>query len=71
VHSGALADPAHAVTGTCIVMITPDSERSMNTHLGATADLDASALNADALGIARCTTWKATWLPRPPGWTQP
>jgi sugar/nucleoside kinase (ribokinase family) len=50
VHSSALADPAHAVTGTCIVMITPDSERSMNTHLGATADLDASALSADALG---------------------
>jgi sugar/nucleoside kinase (ribokinase family) len=50
VHSGALADPAHAVTGTCIVMITPDSERSMNTHLGATADLDASALDRDALG---------------------
>jgi sugar/nucleoside kinase (ribokinase family) len=50
VHGGALADPAHEVTGTCIVMITPDSERSMNTHLGATADLDASALSADALG---------------------
>ena len=33
-------------TGTCMVMVTPDAERSMSTFLGATAELDASSLHA-------------------------
>ena len=32
-------------TGSCIVMVTPDAERSMSTFLGATADIDATALH--------------------------
>jgi sugar/nucleoside kinase (ribokinase family) len=32
-------------TGSCMVMVTPDAERSMSTFLGATAELDASALH--------------------------
>lgn len=32
-------------TGICMVMVTPDAERSMSTFLGATADIDASALH--------------------------
>ena len=32
-------------TGACMVMVTPDAERSMSTFLGATADLDHSALH--------------------------
>jgi sugar/nucleoside kinase (ribokinase family) len=31
-------------TGMCMVMVTPDAERSMSTFLGATADIDATAL---------------------------
>src|SRR5450830_1064789 len=31
-------------TGSCMVMVTPDAERSMSTFLGATADIDATAL---------------------------
>ena len=31
-------------TGMCLVMVTPDAERSMSTFLGATADIDASSL---------------------------
>lgn len=31
-------------TGSCLVMVTPDAERSMSTFLGATADIDESAL---------------------------
>jgi len=31
-------------TGSCMVMVTPDAERSMSTFLGATADIDHSAL---------------------------
>ena len=32
-------------TGSCMVMVTPDAERSMSTFLGATAELDHSALH--------------------------
>ena len=32
-------------TGSCMVMVTPDAERSMSTFLGATADIDVSALH--------------------------
>ena len=31
-------------TGSCMVMVTPDAERSMSTFLGATADIDATSL---------------------------
>lgn len=31
-------------TGSCMVMVTPDAERSMSTFLGATADIDHTAL---------------------------
>ena len=37
--------PAPGQTGSCIVMVTPDAERSMSTFLGATAELDQSALH--------------------------
>ncbi len=33
-------------TGICMVMVTPDAERSMSTFLGATADIDHTALQA-------------------------
>ena len=32
-------------TGSCMVMVTPDAERSMSTFLGATAELDHTALH--------------------------
>jgi sugar/nucleoside kinase (ribokinase family) len=40
-------------TGSCMVMVTPDAERSMSTFLGATADIDATALHADAITKSR------------------
>ena len=40
-------------TGECMVMVTPDAERSMSTYLGATADLNATALNAAAITAAK------------------
>lgn len=36
-------------TGTCLVLITPDAERSMSTYLGATADISSAELVLDAL----------------------
>ena len=40
-------------TGVCLVLVTPDAERSMSTFLGATADLDAGALKPEAVAAAR------------------
>ncbi len=40
-------------TGTCMVMVTPDAERSMSTFLGTTADLDHTALNAQAIANSK------------------
>lgn len=36
-------------TGTCLVLITPDAERSMSTYLGATSDLSKEELDLSAL----------------------
>ena len=40
-------------TGECMVMVTPDAERSMSTFLGATADIDHTALDATALAASK------------------
>jgi sugar/nucleoside kinase (ribokinase family) len=51
---GALAGSHRtAQTGDCMVMVTPDAERSMSTFLGATADLDHTSLNPVALAAAK------------------
>lgn len=36
-------------TGTCLVLITPDAQRSMSTYLGATADLSKNELVPEAI----------------------
>lgn len=40
-------------TGSCMVMVTPDAERSMSTFLGATADIDATALQPHAIAKSK------------------
>lgn len=40
-------------TGSCMVMVTPDAERSMSTFLGATADIDHTSLRAEAIAASR------------------
>ena len=40
-------------TGECMVMVTPDAERSMSTFLGATADIDHTALDPSALAASK------------------
>lgn len=37
------------ITGKCLVMITPDAERTMNTYLGVTADLSTKELVPQAI----------------------
>ena len=49
-------DIAHApsgVTGKCLVFVTPDADRTMNTYLGASADLDVSDIDHDAIAHAQ------------------
>jgi len=47
------SQPPAGQTGTCIVLVTPDAERSMSTFLGATADIDATALHPADIKRAR------------------
>jgi sugar/nucleoside kinase (ribokinase family) len=36
---------SNGVTGTCMVLISPDSERTMHTFLGITAELTAEQID--------------------------
>lgn len=40
------------ITGKCLVMTTPDAERTMNTFLGITSDLAVSELDHDAIAAS-------------------
>ncbi len=39
----------HGITGECIVLITPDHERTMYTHLGVSSELDINDINKHAI----------------------
>ena len=41
--------PAEGITGKCLVMITPDAERTMNTYLGISATLSTNELDLTAI----------------------
>ncbi len=50
VHSNLVSKPLpNGVTGKCLVFVTPDADRTMNTFLGVSADLDASDIDAEAI----------------------
>lgn len=42
----------HGVTGKCLVMITPDAERTMHTFLGISSELSVAELNPEAIADA-------------------
>ena len=42
-------------TGVCLVLVTPDAERTMNTYLGASAELTADDVDADLVRGAAIT----------------
>ncbi len=44
--------PPEGITGKCLVMITPDAERSMNTFLGISATLSKAELHPPAIAAA-------------------
>ena len=50
VHSNLDYKPAQSgVTGKCLVFVTPDADRTMNTFLGASAELDTSDIDTEAI----------------------
>ena len=53
VHSNVHTVRSEGHTGTCLVMITPDAERTMSTHLGVSAEINASELNPQAISESR------------------
>ncbi len=44
---------AKGITGKCLVMITPDAERTMNTFLGISATLSVDELDPEAIALSK------------------
>lgn len=59
--TGAGGDP----TGRCMIVVTPDAERTMNTYLGASASLCPSDLDLDLVGQAKVTFLEGYLFDRP------
>ncbi|HWK52826.1 MAG TPA: adenosine kinase [Hyphomicrobiales bacterium] len=49
IHTNLGSGRDHGTTGKCVVMVSPDTERTMLTFLGISAELDSQALDAEAL----------------------
>lgn len=50
-----LAPEQSLPTGTCVVLITPDAERTMCTHLGISTTLTKSDIDLDLLAQSKCS----------------
>jgi sugar/nucleoside kinase (ribokinase family) len=46
---------AGSPSGRCLIVVTPDAERTMNTYLGASAELGASDVDPDLIAAAEVT----------------
>jgi len=50
VHSSLDGKPlVTGITGKCLVFVTPDADRTMNTYLGVSGDLDVTDINSEAI----------------------
>jgi sugar/nucleoside kinase (ribokinase family) len=52
VHFATAARPGDPPTARCLIFVTPDGQRTMNTYLGATQFLPETALDLEAIGDA-------------------
>jgi len=57
----------HGVTGKCIVLVTPDADRTMNTYLGITAEFSKNQLSEDALKNSEYLYIEGYLVASPPG----
>jgi sugar/nucleoside kinase (ribokinase family) len=53
VHFATAARPGEPPTARCLIFVTPDGQRTMNTYLGATQFLPAAALDLEAVAAAK------------------
>ncbi|MXP40241.1 adenosine kinase [Altererythrobacter soli] len=53
VHFATAARPGEPPTARCLIFVTPDGQRTMNTYLGATQFLPPSALDLEAVAAAK------------------
>ena len=53
VHFATAARPGEPPTARCLIFVTPDGQRTMNTYLGATQFLPAAALDLEAIAAAK------------------
>jgi sugar/nucleoside kinase (ribokinase family) len=53
VHYDVAAATAGPSTGCCLIVVTPDAQRTMNTYLGASVHLDPSDVDAEAIRSAK------------------
>lgn len=51
----AMAPESSLPTGTCVVLTTPDAERTMCTHLGISTTLNKSEIDTDLLAQSKCS----------------
>ena len=47
-------------TGRCLIVVTPDAERTLNTYLGASSELGEAEVDAELLASAAVTISRAT-----------
>lgn len=71
VHFGSTPVPDHntqhagASTGRCIIFVTPDAKRSMNTDLGVSVDFEGEDVNTDILQRSKITYLEGYLFDRP------
>ncbi|MHB8465573.1 MAG: adenosine kinase [Acidimicrobiales bacterium] len=53
--AGGRADPAQWATGRCLILVTPDADRTMCTTLGAASHLGPDQLDAELIQVAHVT----------------
>ncbi|MCU1499731.1 MAG: Sugar kinase [Acidimicrobiales bacterium] len=65
VHFSSAKAPDGDPTGRCMIIVTPDGERTLNTYLGASATLCADDLDLDLVASARITFLEGYLFDRP------
>ena len=59
-------DRDEGVTGKCLVMVTPDAERTMNTYLGITSELHSNHIDEEALAKSEYAYIEGSLVPSEP-----
>lgn len=66
VHYPTKASTEGAPTACCIILVTPDGQRSMNTFLGASTDLGAGDIDKDTIASSKVTYLEGYLFDKPP-----